>query len=73
LVTDNECLPTWTGTEEYCRAEAMDVVTGAISCTAVEKKQQNLLCWLPRSTDRTSLLDFQFDSAPSVLGNKLLN
>ena len=30
--------------KEYCRAEAMSAVTGLISCTAGEKKQQNLLC-----------------------------
>ena len=51
---------TWTGTEEYCRADAMCVAPGVISSTAVKKKQQNLLCWLPRGTDRSSLLDFQF-------------
>jgi len=41
----------------------MGVVTGVISCTAVEKKQQNLLCWLPGGTDSSCLLDFQFESA----------
>ena len=56
-----QCVPTWTGTEEYCQAEAMGVVTGVIGCTAVEKKQQNLLCCLSRSTDRSCLLDFQFE------------
>ena len=56
---------------EYCRAEAMCVwVLGVISCTAIEKKQRNLLCWLSRGTDRSRLLDFQFESAVSGLGNK---
>jgi len=45
--------------KEYCREEAMSVVTQVISCTAVEKKQENLLCWLPRGTEKSSLLDFQ--------------
>jgi len=36
-------------------------------------KQQTLLCRLPGGTDRSSLLDFQFESAPSVLGSKYLN
>jgi len=48
----------------------MGVVLGVISCKAVEKKQQNLLCWLPRGTDRSCLLDFQFKRALSMLGNK---
>jgi len=61
---------TWTGTEEYCRAGAMGGVTGVISCTALGKKQQNLLCWLSTGTDRSCLLDFQIKSAMSVLGNK---
>jgi len=39
------------------------------SCTAVEKKKQNLLCRLSGGTDSSSLLDFQFDSAVSGLGN----
>jgi hypothetical protein len=30
--------------KEYCRAEATGDVTGVLSCTAVDKKQQNLLC-----------------------------
>ena len=53
-----------------CRAEAMSVVIGVVSCTAVEKKQQNVLCWLSRGTERSSLLVFQFESAVSGLGNK---
>jgi hypothetical protein len=48
----------------------MGVAPGVISFTAVEKKEQNLLCWLPRGTDRSCLLDFQFESAVSGLGNK---
>jgi len=31
------------------------------SYTAVEKKQQNLLCWLPGCTDRSSLLDVRIE------------
>jgi hypothetical protein len=38
--------------KEYCRAEAMGDLTGVSSCTAVNRKQNNLLCWLPRRTDR---------------------
>jgi hypothetical protein len=56
--------------KEYCREGAMSVAPGVISCTAFEKKQQNLLCSLPISTDRSSLPDFQFESAMSGLGNK---
>jgi hypothetical protein len=48
----------------------MGIVTGVISCTAIEKKQQNLLCRLHRGTDRSCPLDFQFESAMSGLGNK---
>jgi len=48
----------------------MGVVNGEISCTAIEEKQQNLLCWLLGVTDRSCLLDFQFQSAMSGLGNK---
>jgi hypothetical protein len=48
----------------------MGVVTREISCAAVEKKQQNLLCCLPGSTDRSCLFDFQFDCVESGLGNR---
>ena len=48
----------------------MGVVAGMISCTAVENKQQNILYRLPRSTDRSFLFDFQFESAVSGLENK---
>jgi hypothetical protein len=30
--------------KEYCRAEAIGDVTGVLNFTAVDKKQQNLLC-----------------------------
>jgi len=43
LVTNNLCASTWTGTEEYCRAEAMNVILGVVDCTNVETKQKNLL------------------------------
>jgi hypothetical protein len=42
-------------------------VTGVLRHTAIDKKQQNLLCQLPRCTDRAGLLDFQFESAMSGL------
>jgi hypothetical protein len=48
----------------------MGDVTGVLSCTAVDKKQQNLLCLLPRCTDRSGLFNFQFESAVSGLGNR---
>jgi hypothetical protein len=28
LVSNNLCVSTWTGTEQYCRAEAMGVILG---------------------------------------------
>ena len=43
LVTNSLYVPTWTGTEEYCRAEAMGVILGLIDSTIVEMKQKNLL------------------------------
>jgi hypothetical protein len=58
--------------KEYCRTEAMADVAGVLSCTAVDKKQQNLLCRLSRYTGRSGLLDFQFESTVSDLGNKWL-
>jgi len=51
----------------------MGVVTGVIICTAVEKKQQDLLCWLSSGTDRFCVLDFQVESAVLGLGDKELN
>jgi len=51
----------------------MGVVTGVVICTAVEKKRQDLLCWLSRGTDRCCVLDFQFESAVSGFGDKELN
>jgi len=36
--------PTAQVLKEYCQAETMSAVTGVIRCTAVENKQQNLLC-----------------------------
>ena len=65
----NNAFPPGQVLKVYCREEAMSVVTGMVSCTVVQKKQENLLCWLPRRTDRPSLLDFQFESAVSGLGN----
>jgi hypothetical protein len=56
--------------KECCRVEAMGDVTGVLSCTAIGKKQQNLLCHLLRCTDRSGLLGFQFESAVSGLGNQ---
>jgi hypothetical protein len=50
LGTDNAFPPVQV-LKEYCRAEAMSVVTGVISCTAVERTQRNLLFWLPGGTD----------------------
>jgi hypothetical protein len=58
--------------KEYYQAEAMGDVNGVLSCTAVHKKQQNLLCSLSRCTERSDLLDLQFDSAVSGLGNRWL-
>jgi hypothetical protein len=52
LVTDNLCVSTWTGTEEYCRAEAMGVILGVVDSTIFETKIKNLL--FPRNTDRSS-------------------
>ena len=40
LVTNNLCVSTWTGTEEYCRAEAMGLIIGVLDSTIVETKQQ---------------------------------
>jgi hypothetical protein len=56
--------------KEYCHAEAMGDVIGVLSCTAIDTKQQNLLCRLPRCTDRSGLPDFQFESVMSGLGDK---
>jgi hypothetical protein len=56
--------------KEYCQAEAMGDVTGVLGHTAIDKKQQNLLCQLPKCTDRSGLLDFQFESPVSGLQNK---
>jgi len=47
FVTNNLCVFTWTGTDEYCRAEAMCVILGVVHSTVVETKQKNLLNWLP--------------------------
>jgi len=41
LVTNNLCVSTWTGTEEYCRAEALGVILGVVDSTIVETKQKN--------------------------------
>jgi len=41
--TNNLCVSTWTGTEVYCRAEAMCVILGVDDSTSVETKQKNLL------------------------------
>jgi len=46
-VTNNLCVSTWTGTEGYCRMEAMGVILGVGDSTVVEKKQKNLLKRLP--------------------------
>jgi len=43
LVTNNLCVSTWTGSEEYCRAEAMGVILGVVYSTIAEMKQRNLL------------------------------
>ena len=42
-VTKNLCVSTWTGTQEYCRAEAMGVILGVVDSTIAETKQKNLL------------------------------
>jgi len=39
-VANNSCVSTWTGTEEYCRTEAMGVIIGVVESTTVETKQQ---------------------------------
>jgi len=41
--TNNLCVSTWTGTEVYCRAEAMGVILGVEDSTSIERKQKNLL------------------------------
>jgi len=47
LVTNNLYVSTWTGTEKYCRAEAMGVILGLVDSTIVETKQKNLLSGFP--------------------------
>ena len=47
LVTNNLCVSTWRGAEEYCRAEPMAVILGVVDSTVDEMKQKNLLSWLP--------------------------
>jgi hypothetical protein len=47
----------------------MGDVTGVLSRTAVDKKQQNSLCRHARCADRSGGLDFQLESAVSGLGN----
>ena len=43
LVTNNLCVSTWAGTEEYCRTEAMGVILGVVDSKIVETNQKNLL------------------------------
>jgi hypothetical protein len=57
--------------KEYGRTEAMGVVTVVIICTAVERKQ-NLLCWLPRSTDRSCVCLTSVWQFPVSLGKQVV-
>jgi len=66
LVTNNLCVSTWTGTEEYCRAEAMGVILVAGYSTIIETKK--FIKSTSRSTDRSSGLNVQIKSTVSGLG-----